>query len=230
MYLKTLRLENFKCYPGSISLNFSPGITAIIGHKGTGKSSILDALRWVLGQQQLSERCGRDGGDLIYNGRELHSLADFAHVDIVIDNADCSISQMRATEIAITRNCHRNGAETVYINDNALSPDDVAAPLCSSIQSKFCFWSRDNFDPAMFRQIVAERKSTVHVLDNVDSILGKSARSELAENVKQAAIHTQFIVVPHYNSMMKIADTIYGITVDTHGARRLLTVDGMTMT
>ena len=67
------------------------------------------------------------------------------------------------------------------------------------------------------------------MLDNVDSILGKSARSELAENVKQAAIHTQFIVVPHFNSMMKIADMIYGITVDAQGTRQLLTVNGMTI-
>ena len=89
MYLKRLELQGFKSFADKTILEFMPGITSVIGPNGSGKSNIVDAVRWVLGEQSVKSLRG-DGNmtDVIFSGSKSRKPLNVASVTLIFDNQD----------------------------------------------------------------------------------------------------------------------------------------------
>ncbi|MDW8215239.1 MAG: AAA family ATPase, partial [Roseiflexaceae bacterium] len=131
MYLRRLEIQGFKTFAGHTSFEFQPGVTAVIGPNGSGKSNLVDAIRWVLGEQHPGTlRCKRTE-DLIFSGGGRRAPAGFAEVSLTIDNSD-RLLPAPYSEVTITRRATRAGENEYFINRQRVRLRDVqevAAPI-----------------------------------------------------------------------------------------------------
>ena len=119
MRLKSLDLLGFKSFCESTGISFSPGITAIVGPNGCGKSNLVDAIRWVLGEQAASRLRGKLAEDLIYAGSESTPPAGMAEVTLLLEAEDGGAlpePYSALSEIAITRRVYRSSESEYLIN------------------------------------------------------------------------------------------------------------------
>ncbi len=118
MRFKRLEMVGFKSFADRTRVDFQPGVTAIVGPNGCGKSNISDALRWVLGEQSAHQLRGDSAVDFIFKGAGKRKMMGMAEVTLTIDNADRSVGGPFAdfAEIQITRRIHRDGEREYFIN------------------------------------------------------------------------------------------------------------------
>ncbi len=131
MYLRRLEIQGFKTFAGHTLFEFQPGVTAVVGPNGSGKSNLVDAIRWVLGEQHPGTlRCKRTE-DLIFSGGGRRAPAGFAEVSLTIDNSDRLLPAPYG-EVTITRRATRTGDNEYFINRQRVRLRDVqevAAPI-----------------------------------------------------------------------------------------------------
>ncbi|MFM7841293.1 MAG: AAA family ATPase, partial [Nitrospira sp.] len=115
MYLKTLELTGFKSF-AEARINFPTGVTAIVGPNGTGKSNIVDAILWVLGEQSPKSalRCEKME-DVIFNGTKKRPALGRAEVMLTLDNS-AGLLPLEFSEVTISRTLFRNGDSEYAIN------------------------------------------------------------------------------------------------------------------
>lgn len=149
MYIKELQLTGFKSFQEKTTLRLSPGMNAIIGPNGCGKTNILDALRWVLGEQSFSLlRCGRNE-DLIFGGTAEVPPVNYADVKLVLENNELP---QYPTEIEIRRRYFRTGESEYYLNRQPCRQKDIQEVfLASGIGTK----AYSIFDLRQMREIIA---------------------------------------------------------------------------
>ena len=118
MRLKGLELVGFKSFVQRTALQFTPGITAIVGPNGCGKSNIVDALRWVMGEQSARHLRGHLMEDVIFNGSENLPPTGMAEVSLIFDNEDGRgpVEYNSFSEIMVTRRLFRSGESEYAIN------------------------------------------------------------------------------------------------------------------
>ena len=88
MRLKSLELVGFKSFLDPTTFSFAPGMTAVVGPNGCGKSNVVDAIRWVLGEQAPTRLRGKSVEDLIYAGNDSNPAAGMAEVSLVLEAED----------------------------------------------------------------------------------------------------------------------------------------------
>ena len=131
MHLKSLTLRGFKSFASATTLRFEPGITAVVGPNGTGKSNVVDAIAWVLGEQGAKALRGGKMEDVIFAGTAGRPPLGRAEVTLTIENSDGALP-VDYTEVAITRRMFRNGTSEYEINGNSCRLLDIQELLSDS--------------------------------------------------------------------------------------------------
>lgn len=127
MRLTSLRLAGFKSFAEPVTLPFPGRITGIVGPNGCGKSNVIDAVRWVLGESKASELRGESMQDVIFNGSAQRKPASRCSVEMVFDNSDHRVGGQwgQFTDIAIRRVLTRDGTSSYFINNQPVRRRDV---------------------------------------------------------------------------------------------------------
>jgi len=122
--LSKLDLVGFKSFMSPVSLHFGGGITAILGPNGCGKTNIVDAVRWVLGEQSARQLRGSKMENVIFNGTEVHKPMGYAMVNLTVNNVR-GVFPIDYSEIMITRKVYRSGVSEYFINKSPCRLKDI---------------------------------------------------------------------------------------------------------
>jgi chromosome segregation protein len=130
MYLKSLQLIGFKSFAEKTSLEFIPGVTAIVGPNGCGKSNVADAIRWVLGEQSAKALRGAEMADVIFNGTDGRKAIGMAEVSMTFADVDASTISLPGVnlefnEVTIARRVYRDGTGEYFINKTPCRLRDI---------------------------------------------------------------------------------------------------------
>src|SRR5690349_17691204 len=130
MYLKNLTVLGFKSFADKTALTFQPGVTAIVGPNGCGKSNVSDAIRWVLGEQSAKALRGAEMADVIFNGTDGRKPLGMAEVSLTIGGVDeenlrASGVELAYNEVTITRRVFRDGGSEYFINKTPCRLRDI---------------------------------------------------------------------------------------------------------
>ena len=127
MRLNSIKLSGFKSFVEPTHFQLPGQLVGVVGPNGCGKSNIIDAVRWVLGESKASELRGESMQDVIFNGTTLRKPAGRASVELVFDNADGRAGGQwnRFAEIAVKRVLTRDGTSSYYINNQPVRRRDV---------------------------------------------------------------------------------------------------------
>ncbi|HET9496001.1 MAG TPA: chromosome segregation SMC family protein, partial [Chloroflexia bacterium] len=147
MRLKHLSIQGFKTFVPRTDLIFGEGLTAIVGPNGSGKSNVADAVRWVLGEQSLSQLRAKKTEDLIFAGSSNRAPLGMAEVSITIDNSD-RLLPIEFGEVVLTRRAYRSGDNEYYINKSRVRLRDVL-DLASSLGQAYTVVGQGLVDAAL---------------------------------------------------------------------------------
>ncbi len=130
MYLKNLTVFGFKSFADKTALNFQPGVTAIVGPNGCGKSNVSDAIRWVLGEQSAKALRGGEMADVIFTGTDGRKPMGMAEVSLTLGDMDedhlrAAGVEMSYNEVTITRRIFRDGNSEYFINRTSCRLKDI---------------------------------------------------------------------------------------------------------
>ena len=138
MYLKEIKAYGFKSFADKTSIEFGKNITGIVGPNGSGKSNIVDAVRWVFGEQSMKSLRGDSSLDVIFSGSESRKPLNSASVTLVFDNEDRSLP-IDFNEVSIKRMAFRTGENEYYINNERVRLKDITELLTDSGTAKESF-------------------------------------------------------------------------------------------
>ena len=125
MYLKSIKAVGFKSFADKVDLDIKDGITCIVGPNGSGKSNILDAVKWVLGEQSVKTLRGTGSmSDVIFNGSKSRSPMSRASVALTIDNSNHYLKS-EFNEIEVKRVVYRTGENEYYLNNTKVRLKDI---------------------------------------------------------------------------------------------------------
>ena len=136
MYLKEISTSGFKSFADKLQLSLDGKVTCIVGPNGSGKSNVVDAVRWVLGEQSVKSLRG-DGSmtDVIFSGSKSRNPLNVASVELIFDNTDHFLN-VPYTEISIKRKVYRSGENEYFINNEKCRLKDITNLLLDSGMGK----------------------------------------------------------------------------------------------
>ncbi len=139
MYLKSLKAHGFKSFADKTNLEFTNGINGIVGPNGSGKSNVVDAIRWVLGEQSVKSLRG-DGTmtDVIFSGSKSRNPMNVASVSLTFDNSDHYLP-LDYDEIEIKRRVYKDGTNEYFLNSERVRLKDLTNLLLDSGIAKESF-------------------------------------------------------------------------------------------
>jgi chromosome segregation protein len=127
MKLKKLDIVGFKSFSEKASISFPPGICAVVGPNGCGKSNVVDALRWVMGEQSIKQLRGKDKEDIIFSGASGKPPLNMAEVSLTLvnDNGSMPEAYRDFSELMVTRRLYRSGETAYLINKQPCRLKDI---------------------------------------------------------------------------------------------------------
>ena len=139
MYLKSLKAHGFKSFADKTNLEFEKGINGIVGPNGSGKSNVVDAIRWVLGEQSVKSLRG-DGTmtDVIFSGSKSRNAMNVASVSLTFDNTDHYLP-LEYDEVEIKRRVYKDGTNEYFLNGERVRLKDLTNLLLDSGIAKESF-------------------------------------------------------------------------------------------
>ena len=139
MYLKEIVTTGFKSFADKLDIKLDDKITCIVGPNGSGKSNVVDAVRWVLGEQSVKSLRGEGSmSDVIFSGSKSRNPLNVASVELVFDNTDHYLN-VPYTEISIKRKVYRTGENEYYLNGEKCRLKDVTNLLLDTGMGKESF-------------------------------------------------------------------------------------------
>jgi chromosome segregation protein len=124
MYLKTLEIHGFKSFADKTKFEFATGVTGIVGPNGCGKSNVVDAIRWVLGETSAKALRGGEMADVIFNGTEKRKPLGMAEVTLTMGDCEEAL-KVDFNEVSITRRVYRDGRSEYRINNTLCRLKDI---------------------------------------------------------------------------------------------------------
>ena len=124
MYLQSLEMLGFKSFAPRTILNFHRGVTAVVGPNGCGKSNVLDAIRWVLGEQSAKALRGGEMADVIFSGTDSRQALGMAEVSLTFAECEKELG-VDWNEVCITRRVYRDGKSEYFLNKTACRLKDI---------------------------------------------------------------------------------------------------------
>ena len=176
MYLKKIIAQGFKSFADKITIDLENNITGIVGPNGSGKSNVVDAIRWVLGEQSVKSLRG-DGNmtDVIFQGSKSRSASNVASVTLIFDNTDHYIN-LNFSEISIKRRVYRDGTNEYYLNNEQCRLKDITNILLDSGMAKESF---NIISQGQIEEIISARPTDRRVMiEEAASVLKYKHRKE----------------------------------------------------
>ena len=138
MKLKSVKLAGFKSFVDPTSISFPHDLTAIVGPNGCGKSNVIDAVRWVLGESSAKNLRSQSMSEVVFNGSASRKPVSRASVELFFDNNDGRIGGEFASysEISVRRTLDIDGQSNYYLNGTSCRKRDItdlilSAKLCN---------------------------------------------------------------------------------------------------
>src|SRR5210317_1983390 len=127
MRLTKLKLSGFKSFVDPTTIPLPSNLIGIVGPNGCGKSNIIDAVRWVMGESSAKTLRGDSMADVIFNGSSARKPVGAATVELIFDNSDGKIGGQYAgyNEISVKRVCSRDGTSNYYLNNTRCRRKDI---------------------------------------------------------------------------------------------------------
>ena len=139
MYLKEIEISGFKSFADKININLDNSITCVVGPNGSGKSNIVDAVRWVLGEQSVKSLRGEGAmSDVIFSGSKSRKPLNVASVALTFDNSDNYLN-MPYNTVSIKRRAYRSGESEYFINGEKCRLKDIVELLLDTGVGKSSF-------------------------------------------------------------------------------------------
>ena len=124
MFLKTLEIFGFKSFADKVRIEFTDGVAALLGPNGCGKSNVVDAMKWVLGEQSSKSLRAESMNDVIFAGSDSRKPLNVAEVTLTVSNQD-DVLPLNLPEVSIRRRLYRSGESEYFINGNLVKLREV---------------------------------------------------------------------------------------------------------
>jgi chromosome segregation protein len=213
MYLKSINIHGFKSFADKTTIDFLPpragshSVTAIVGPNGSGKSNVSDAIRWVMGEQRVSQLRGKKSEDVIFAGSATKGKMGMAMVELIMDNSD-GTAPIEYDELIVGRKLYRSGESEYSINGRPVRLLDVQLLLAKAqfAQGSYTVVSQGVIAELLL-QTPAERKSFFDEAVGIKEFQIKRHQASLKlqrtqANIEQAELLLKEII-PHLSSLHK---------------------------
>jgi chromosome segregation ATPase len=185
LFLKSLQLLGFKTFARQTEIQFDGGVTAIVGPNGSGKTNIVDSVKWVLGSGQARDLRGKKMEEVIYAGGERRPRASFAEVTMVFDNTAGRLP-LDYHEVAIKRRIERDGESDYYLNGTRVRRRDLIHLLASTGLTVDSYAIIDQHD--IEHIVVCSAAERRQLLEEAAQVRGvKQRRQEAAQKLQELA-------------------------------------------
>lgn len=131
MHLKRIEMRGFKSFADPVEIDFTNGINGIVGPNGCGKSNIVDAIKWVLGEQSAKSLRGSAMADVIFAGSDAKKPHSYAEVSLIFDNTDQHL-KVSSNEVGIVRRLYRSGESEYFLNKVSCRLKDIVDLMLDS--------------------------------------------------------------------------------------------------